>query len=230
MWSSLIWAIFALIVIGIFKKQIDDLLFGFSKKGKVQYKGFNIELGSNTPTLLASQQESGDVKHLELQKTYQSSVIHTEETTIKSQLIEAQLTSDQAVNVLIYHLAYANLAVKLLAIDKLIFEEQVKLLLYLNTRFKPCSESDLLAFYEEWKKKNSAVDYPFRNFLDFLSQHRLVFQTLDGYTIAPIGKEYLAFLVRIGRSLPGETSLDQKTNSEINKKSDANKRNNNAEK
>lgn len=204
MWSSLIWAIFALVVIIIFKKQIQDLLSGFSKKGKVQYKGFNIELGSNTPTLLANQQESGDSKHLELQKTYQSSVILTEESTIKSQLIEAKLTSDQAINVLIYHLAHANLAIKLFAIDKLIFQEQVKLLLFLNTRFKPCPESDLLPFYKEWKSKNLNADYPFNNFLDFLSQRRLIIQSLDGYSIAPIGKEYLAFLVRIGKPLTPE--------------------------
>src|ERR1044072_9327771 len=99
MYSSLIWAIFALIVIWIFKKQIDDLLSCFSKKGRVQFKGLNIELGSNIPTILTNQQESGDAKHIELQKTYQSSVILTEETTIKSQLIEAKLTIDQAVNV-----------------------------------------------------------------------------------------------------------------------------------
>jgi hypothetical protein len=209
MWPNLIWAIFFIIVIVIFYKDIKDILSGFSKKGKVQYKGFNIELGSSTPTLYPSQQESGDAKHLELQKTYQSSIIHMEETTIKGQLIEAKLTSDQAINVLVYHLAYANLAIKLFAIDKLIFQEQVKLLLHLNTRFKPCPESDLLLFYDEWKTKNPKADYPFKSFLEFLSQQRLVFQNIDGYVIASLGKEYLAFLIKIGRPLPFDISKDK---------------------
>jgi hypothetical protein len=80
--------------------------------------------------------------------------------------MESKLTAEQTMNVLISHLANANLIVKLLAIDKLIFPEQVELLLYLNTKLKPVPESELFSFYTKWKEKNPQIDYPFKGFLD----------------------------------------------------------------
>lgn len=210
MWSSLIWAGFLLIIILIFKHRIDDVLNSFSKKGKVRYGNLNIELGSDITTSITAQQNSSDTKHLELQKSYQSPVITNEEFIIKNQLLEAKLTTEQAINVLIYHLANANLTIKLIAIDKLIFPEQVELLLFLNSQVKPIPESQLLSFYTKWKEKNSQIDYPFKGFLDFLLNQRLIFQNIDGLNIASIGKEYLTFLVRIGRQLPVETIQESK--------------------
>lgn len=200
--SSLVWAIFFLIVIFIFKHRIDEILNNFGKKGKVRYGSLNIELGSEIPNLITAQQNTPDAKHLELQKTYQSPIITNEEMIIKNQLIESKLTSEQTINVLIYQLANSNLLVKLLAIDKLIFTEQVELLLFLNTKFKPTPESELLSFYTRWKNKNPSVDYPFKGFIDFLLNQRLIFQGIDGISIALVGKEYLGFLIRTGRSLP----------------------------
>src|SRR3990167_6846485 len=127
MLASLIWAIFLLIVVIMFSKEIKSLFSSFARQGKVQYNGFSIQLGSDTPTLATNQQELANTKHIEMQKTYQSVVVNVEERTIKNQLIEANLTNEQAVNVLIYHLAHANLAIKLLSVDKLIFIEQINL-------------------------------------------------------------------------------------------------------
>jgi hypothetical protein len=201
MWPHLIWAIFLLIIIFTFKHRIDEILNSFGKKGKVRYGSFNIELGSDIPSLATTQQDSPDAKHLALQKTYQSSLITNEEIIIRNQLMEAKLSPEQTVNVLIYHLAHANLVVKLLAIDKLIFPEQIELLLYLNSKFKPAPESELLSFYTKWKGKNPQIDYPFRGFLDYLLNQRLIFQNIEGLNIAPIGKEYLGFLIKTSRQL-----------------------------
>ena len=208
--ESLIWAIFALIVIVMFKKPLYELLSNFSQKGKVQYKGLNIDLGSGT-NVSANQQILADAKYLELQKAYQSRIITNEEEVIKNTLIEKNLTPVEAVNVLIYHLAHANLEIKLLNIDKSIYEEQKKLLLYLNAQLV-CSECDLLPFYEAWRQKSLNKDYLFKSFLNYLSQNQLVSQGINGYIIAPLGIEYLQFLVRIGNSLLSDIPSDKNIN------------------
>jgi hypothetical protein len=72
---------------------------------------------------IITQQEYANAKHLEYLKAYQSNVITIEERIIRNQLTESKMTEEQALNVLICHLANANLLVKLLIINQLIFKE-----------------------------------------------------------------------------------------------------------
>lgn len=206
MWSSssLMWAIVTLISFVIFRKPICNILNSFANFGnkaqKVKYKNFSLDLVDSNPTLFGTQQEYADTKHLEYLKTYQSNVVTLEENLIRNQLTESKMTEGKALDILICHLANAHLQNKLLMINQLIFKEQIELLMHLNTQVKPLPESELLSFYERWKKnlKNKS-DYTFKNFLGFLSQQGLITLGIDGYSIGLIGKEYLSFLIRIGR-------------------------------
>jgi len=198
------WAIVTLISFVIFRKPICNILNSFANFGnkaqKVKYKNFSLDLVDSNPTLFGTQQEYADTKHLEYLKTYQSNVVTLEENLIRNQLTESKMTEGKALDILICHLANAHLQNKLLMINQLIFKEQIELLMHLNTQVKPLPESELLSFYERWKKnlKNKS-DYTFKNFLGFLSQQGLITLGIDGYSIGLIGKEYLSFLIRIGR-------------------------------
>jgi hypothetical protein len=69
--------------------------------------------------------------------------------------------------------------------------------MHLNTQINPLPESELLSFYDKWKNNlKNETDYTFKSFLGFLSQQRLITLGIDGYSIGPIGKEYLSFLIR----------------------------------
>lgn len=206
MCSTVIWAGLILVVIIMFKPQICSILNALANVGnkaqKVKYKNLSIDLTGGNPALSGNQQEYASAKHLEYIKAFQSNEITLEENMIRHQLAESKMTEDQAINVLVQHLANANLLIKLLIIDQLIYKEQTKLLAHLNAQIKPLAESELLAFYEEWKNNlENNTDYTFKAFLDFLSQQRLIASGIDGYSIGPIGKEYLGFLILIGRKI-----------------------------
>lgn len=79
--------------------------------------------------------------------------------------------------------AYVNCK-QALVIDRLIYEEQVKLLLYLNSQFIPSPEVNLFDFYKAWKNKEKDKNYSFESFLNFLLQNRLIMQNVNGYSIA----------------------------------------------
>lgn len=204
MWeSNLILSCTVLIVIFIFKNEIKVLISAFSKKGEMRINGIlNLKISSDTPNILTKSQDAPDTTYIDFHKSFENPVIFSKEKAIKSELIRANLTYDQAVDALIYHLANTQLIASMLIIDKQIFEEQIKLLLYLNTQNIPRNESDLLCFYNEWKDKNSDKEYSFNGFLGFLLQQNLIIKNNYGYTLEPIGKEYLQFLIRVSKPLP----------------------------
>ena len=190
----------------LFKEDIRKILSSLAHVGnkaqKLKYKDFSIDLGEDGPAFLGPQQGSGNAKHLEYLKSFQSNIITAEEKLIKNQLIDSKMTEEQALNVLITHLANANLLTKLLTIDKFIFKEQIRLLVHLNSQSKFIPENELEPFYNTWKENvENETEYTFDGFLNFLSQHRLIAHNIDGYSIGPIGKEYLGFLVRMGRDI-----------------------------
>ncbi|MFO9066396.1 hypothetical protein SC828_05040 [Legionella pneumophila serogroup 1] len=206
MYPALIWSTFLLIVILLFKRQlilIFEAVIGIGNKTKnIQYKGLNIDLGSNTDSIAITQQATTDVKQAIYQKAYQNIIITNEEQIIRNQLVEAKFSKDQAIDILIYHLANRNFLVKLLEIHRLIFPQQIRLLFFLNEQVEPRTSSDLLPFYQEWVKISGGTEYPLQQFLNFLIQSGLMLEDLNGYQISNLGKEYLAYLIRIGWNVP----------------------------
>lgn len=199
------WPIVILIALWFFREHVRDILnsiSSFSKRAKsIRYRNFDLDLGSEIFSSRDNQQQGNESQHFKLEKAYQSSIVTNEEKIIASQLAEAQLSPAQAIAILTNHLANANLIINMLKINGLIFEEQIWLLSFLNEQFKPCSEHDLFPFYERWLSRTGNKDYSYVSFMDFLLRERLVAQSLNGYGISILGKEYLAFLVRIGRRI-----------------------------
>lgn len=197
--SSIVVASATVIIVLIFRAPLTALLYSFARISdrtkKLSYRGVDIILGSDDQ-LPVGQQEN--LQFVALQKTYQSSIITSEETLIMSQLRDAKLAHEQANQVLIYHLAHAHFIIKLLSIDKIIFPEQIQLLLYLNARFRPEPQVSFLPFYEQWRNRNTNITYPFEDFLNFLLRQGLISQDFNGFTITLLGKEYLSTLVRLG--------------------------------
>lgn len=103
----------------------------------------------------------------------------------------------------------------MLVIDKLIYEEQIELLSYLNKQPKACPESSLFVYFKNWQERTKNQDYNFQNFLNFLLQQGLIAQSIDGYTISLIGKEYLSFLIKVGKPISREEKItkDKEENS-----------------
>lgn len=130
------WPIFFILFALIFRSPIKTAihaLINLGNKAKtLTYNGFNIELGSPPSISPLGEQQKNEAQFFDLQKAYQSSVITNEEQIINNQINDAKLTPLQVKSVLINHLANANFIIKMLNIDKLIFEEQIQLLCFLN--------------------------------------------------------------------------------------------------
>lgn len=129
-WSSLIWAGFWICVILMFKNSVIMILNALGSIGNktkiIQGLGFNIDLNetesSSFPPIL---QRQTNERFFELQKEYQSYIVTVEENSIRSKLIEAKLSQEQAVNILINHLANSRLMLIMNIIDRQIFPEQL---------------------------------------------------------------------------------------------------------
>lgn len=209
MWSNIFLLVFIILFFAallVFRKEISNLLFSLSNicgRAKIlQFGSMNMILGDDDTPFLKQQQEYSSIKQAEFSKAFQSPIITVEEKIIKEQLLSAGFTSEQAISILIYQLANKNLINKLLTINNLIFKEQVELLIFLNSQFKPQPENLLYRYYQVWFENNKESDYKFHGFLNYLIKEKLISQCFEGYSIGEIGKEYLIFLVKIGRPFP----------------------------
>lgn len=201
--QAFIWPVFWFVLIIIFKDNIKELLDSFvqfsKKASNLKYKDFSVNIKDEPHSLgapLIPQYDSNNI--LRLEKAYQSFVITTEENDIRNQLIDAKVSSDQAIDILINNLANKNLHIKMLVIHSMIYKEQIEILQYLNSNQNFVPENKLYEFYDKWHSKNSEINYSFNDFLNFLLNNRLVAQGIKGYGISHLGNEYLKFLVTIG--------------------------------
>lgn len=115
-------------------------------------------------------------------KYYQSLIVTEEEKIIAKQLSDAQLTKDQAIDLLIQNLAYANLNTVCWRINSTIFYEAKELLKHLNT--KPVTIFDASEFLD--------------GRIEYLLAYNLAVLQEDTLYISNMGREYLIFLTKIG--------------------------------
>lgn len=194
MWSSLIWAIFFLIVLWWFRDHINALVKNVKN---VRYGGFNISLDSQQDKFPISQEEDQKI----YSKAFQSPIITNEEKAIKDKLCNAGFNNRAAIDVLVYQLANKNLICTFLFIDRIIFLEQIQLIKELNTKFTPVHEQELYEFFNNHLKaaKERNIDsnqYKYENFLGFLLGQNLISKEINGYFITLMGKEYLSFRIK----------------------------------
>ena len=142
--------IFILIIILIFRKNIGEILNSISEIIKCfcnisnraknfNYKGMNIDF--NNTNILKDQQDQN--KSNEFLKSNQNIFITMNEKEIKNFLDKHQITDVQAKEILINDLAYAQFYNKMLEINRIIYDEQINILYYLNYSKNKASQSDL---------------------------------------------------------------------------------------
>jgi len=218
--ASYRWVLFGLVVIWVLRQGFSLLLVSFAnlcnRIKSTTFEFIGMKFGADASSSLGSE-GINDEKFNVFLKAFQSPVITTEEKTIRNQLAEAKCSDGQAITVLISQLANRNVLTLLCLIDRSIYEEQIKLLLHLNTNNKTCTGDELQQFYTLWYEKSikfkeaiSAIDdkassyanSTYEQFLGFLVTHGLISQNISGYSITPLGKDYLSFIVRVGRQLP----------------------------
>ncbi|MFN7097932.1 MAG: hypothetical protein ACK4PR_10330 [Gammaproteobacteria bacterium] len=187
----------------MFRKPLNTIFVSVSKlwdrtkNFQLDVNTFKISLGSDMPIpegINTINTERGNSF-----KDYQSIIITNEENIIKNQLEKAGYNSKEAINILINQLANKNLHIKLLVINSFIDIEQIKALSSINHCGKPSTEEDLKQYYENCKARLNATEMTFDQFMFFLLQQGLVTQEFMGYRCTMMGKEYLTFIVRIGR-------------------------------
>ncbi|MFI4936895.1 MAG: hypothetical protein ACHQJ6_00110 [Candidatus Berkiellales bacterium] len=201
--SLLLYLVFFVIVLLMFKGAISNFISSLSTKSKIQYKGLSIEIGDNKETLVGATQENA--KYTNLNKAFQNAIITEDEQAIRNDLVGAKLTTDQEIDVLINHLANTRWSLLMNIIDKLIFPEQVEILSKMNNQTKPWTESDLRPFFDKWKIRSENKEYSYESFVGFLIQQKLIIHGVNGYIVSLMGREYLGFCVKIGRSITFET-------------------------
>lgn len=138
-------------------------------------------------------------QHFNLMNAYQSPIVTDEERLIHQQL--KSIKPEEAVGILVKHLAHANFQGALLSIHSAIYPnyfEQIEILKYLNT-IPSCKDSDLHPFYDKWLNRGGDRYYTFDRFLGFLLDQKLIDDYRSTYAISALGKEYLMFLVKIGK-------------------------------
>ena len=209
MWEVLVWPFFWLIIIYYFRKPIKSFLESLTslsnRSEKISCMGVDLRLGSKSDLPVGPQQQSVN-KQQQFMKAYQSVVITEEENIIRSQLTDAGFTYKEAVALLIQHLAYRNLLVMFLSVDRIIFPEQIELLKHLNSQSKLSEDSDLMGFYKNWHQKaetgpGKIDNFEYNHFIKFLLGCQLIIQQGNSYRISPQGSDYLGYLIKSGRSI-----------------------------
>lgn len=223
MWQSILptvaWPIFFLVIFVVFYLEIRSLLRALinlcNRADSFEFAGFR--LGSGSPISLGEQNIS-DVRYIEMLKAFQSPIVTNEENIIRKQLFDAKCSAKQANDILISQLAHRILLTQLFYIDRFIFNEQISLLLYLNSEGRSCLVAELHSFYVKYQNNfrqqalsnvpESAED----QFFAFLNINGLINLSMAGFSITSLGKDYLAFAVRVGRPLPQLNLVDRSQN------------------
>ena len=189
--AAVILVIFFLIV---FRKDISALLRRAQKIGK------------NGIQIFAPQSQGFPEKKSsaeELMRAFDSLTLLEKEKSIKKDLESRGLLNQQEViDVLIRHLAVAQMSLAFEYINKLIWGSQLEILVHLNAKPQGEPPDMLKPSYE-----NAALTYPtafagytFDQYLNFLVSTKLITFREGKYFIANFGRDFLAYLVNTGQT------------------------------
>ena len=124
-------------------------------------------------------------------------VIQKQERLILNDLQKMQLSDEKSVDLLIRHLAATQLLLNAEQTYRMIFGSQIVVLRHLNT-YGPRTRSQIQAIYDQVKMKHPELysDYPFQQYLAFLTSQRLIATEDQGETfqITDEGKEFLKWM------------------------------------
>ena len=142
----------------------------------------------------------------ELMRAFDSGTFRFHENAIKEDLEEQNLTNSEAIEVLIRHLANAQITLAFNEIDFYIWGSQVELLQYLNSSLGSTAE-ELIHFYNlAISRSNNPehfIEYTFEQYLQFLTNRGLITQLTGSYVISQFGRDFLIFLTAKGAPIKG---------------------------
>ncbi|MCL5260913.1 MAG: hypothetical protein M1561_04455 [Gammaproteobacteria bacterium] len=217
----LILLIFFFIFVAIYNEQIKKLFTIFADKmqqaSNLSCKDLNINfvnpLDINT---IQNQNIGNQLYSAEQNKAYENLVgnknlfISEREKFITAELIKSKLPPARCIDALKETLAKMMLINNFLLIDKVIFQQQISLLGYLNINYF-AEKEDLKNFYDDWKANSEPhiikdylkyVPISLDKFIGFLIDSQLICITSEHkYNITSFGKEFLSYLIKIGRKI-----------------------------
>jgi hypothetical protein len=130
-----------------------------------------------------------------------SVIIREQEARIRVDLSKLNLADNEAVDLLIQHLASTQLFLAAERLYRIIFGSQIAVLKHLNL-YGPANRVIIQKFYDEAKEKFPQVynPYPFESYVKFMKSQNLVNTPDDiNYSITILGKEFLLWMVVEGR-------------------------------
>jgi hypothetical protein len=188
--------VLGLVSVFAFKRDLGALIGRIRKIDKT-----GITAGAEQGQMLA---EAKTNSFQELMDSFTSVAIKQRESNLKKELESKGIQNDQEkLRFLTRALAACALALQWEQIERAIFGSQVKLLVDLNTRgtqgvtmqeAQKCYEEAAVRYPETYKR------YPFQNYLHYLQVNQLVVEQSSRLYIAQEGKEFLQWLVAVGRT------------------------------
>jgi len=184
--------ILAVISLIMFRKPIEGILNNFAEKLK-QLSGVDGE-----KLKLSFMEDKRNTVLSDYTKAIQSPFITNMEKSIMTELEKSNASAREKIEVLTKYLATMSHLNRLLFMEKNINQQQIELINYLNTN-TPKTKDELKHYY-----LNSDCE----NFFDYLIKHTLIklynaddTQFQNRYAITDLGREFLAYLVKMGRKI-----------------------------
>lgn len=196
-WPHLAFA-FGLVFLLIFREQLRALLGRITSIDKTGIKTQpNPEIQREDPKKIEAAQEL-------LLAIGNTVVLQDIEGRIKNELTSRQLSVDgETTKVLIKYLAAAQVGLEFEQVQNFIFGSQIFLLKKLNEVSGQGQPSSLVESHFEHVQKvfsDSFADWSLEKYLHFLFERNLVIFQDGRYHITNLGKEYLVWMARTGRS------------------------------
>jgi len=194
-WPSvvLIIAIFFLLV---YKKDISGLLSRVS--------GFKISSFNATTKQDLANKPLDSSSSDELMKMFDSKFLLEREKYIKDDLNNRGITEDkESIKVLIRHLAGTQVQLIFERIYAMIYGSQIIILQHLNTKSNGDTKETILPIYSSATQQyvEEYKNYPFDEYMGFLTNYSLVEKKNDRFFITHIGRDFLTFIAQTGKPI-----------------------------
>lgn len=140
----------------------------------------------------------------ELMRSLDTPILLEAEQMIRNDLEKRGLDyQGEVANILIRHLAASQIAYAFERIYSIIFGSQIEILNHLNTDSRGATRPELGTFYDSAAEKFPHVfqAFPFDDYFEFLRSEDLITEEADKYFISIKGREFLAYIVRSGRTM-----------------------------
>lgn len=209
--NHITWPIVFLIVFLVLLFPIRSLLKclieACGKADRFEFGSFKL---SSKSSIELGDENSNNLKYLEMLKAFDSETIKNEEKEIKKQLRESKCSFKQAIDVLVSQLANRVVLTHLLFIHRSILPPQTSILIFLNTKGGRHTIEPLNKYYQDYTKTYDEQKYQelsipkmtIDQFIAFLIVNRLIEHNMQGFAITSLGIDYLGFIVRLGERLP----------------------------